>query len=215
LEQKPAVQMQLKLQTDNALASALFTEISNDAAISPEAARKYYDDHLADYEQARARHILVRMKGSQVPLAAGKKELSEEEALAKAKELREKISAGADFATVAKAESDDAGSAVNGGDLGSFTRGKMVAQFEQVAFTLPVGQISEPVKTQFGYHIIKVDQREAKTFDELKPDIEKRMRADMARQTMDDLRKKSAVVIDESYFAVAPPAAGTPAPAVK
>ena len=78
------------------------------------------------------------------------------EALALANELRNRILAGEDFATLAGAYSDDTGSGANGGDLGWFGKGRMVAPFEETAFSLPVGEVSEPVKTDFGYHLIEV-----------------------------------------------------------
>ncbi|MBI2681352.1 MAG: peptidylprolyl isomerase [Candidatus Solibacter usitatus] len=212
LDQKSAVKVQVQLQVDNALANALYQELAADTKIDEATERKYYDEHKGDFEQARARHILIRMKGSPVPVAAGKPDLTEEESLAKTKELRAKLIAGADFAAMAKTESDDSGSGANGGDLGTFGRGRMVPEFDQIAFTLPVGQISEPVKTRFGYHLIKVEQRDAKTFDELKPEIEKRLRPDMAKKSLDDMRKSAQVTLDESYFAApAPPAPAAPA----
>ncbi len=91
--------------------------------------------------QIRARHILVE---------------TEEEA----RQVRERILAGEDFAAVAKEVSKDPGSAEKGGDLGWFARGRMVAEFEEAAFNLPVGVLSEPVKTNFGYHIIEVLERD-------------------------------------------------------
>src|SRR5262249_52701344 len=81
------------------------------------------------------------------------------DAKAKAEDLLSKVKAGADFADLAKKESDDKVSALQGGSLGWFQRGQMVPEFEQVAFSLPVGQVSGLVKTQFGYHIIKVEDR--------------------------------------------------------
>jgi parvulin-like peptidyl-prolyl isomerase len=83
------------------------------------------------------------------------------EALALANELRERILAGEDFAALAQAYSDDTGSAANGGDLGWFGRGRMVAPFEEAAFSLPVGEVSEPIKTDFGYHLIEVTEKDA------------------------------------------------------
>jgi len=83
--------------------------------------------------------------------------------------LRKKIQAGADFAELARQESDDAGSGANGGDLGSFRRGQMVPTFEQAAFAMQPGDLSEPVKTPFGYHVIKVEAKESKSFDEVRP----------------------------------------------
>jgi hypothetical protein len=82
------------------------------------------------------------------------------EALALANELRERTLAGEDFAALAAAYSDDPGSAANGGDLGWFGRGRMVAPFEETAFSLEVGEVSEPVKTDFGYHLIKVTEKD-------------------------------------------------------
>jgi len=217
LDERSAVKVQVQLQLDQALANALYQDISTDTKIDEPTARKYYEEHKGDFEQARARHILIRMKGSPVPLAAGKADLTEDEALAKIKDLRAKLLAGADFAAMAKTESDDSGSGANGGDLGTFGRGRMVPEFDQIAFVLPVGQISEPVKTRFGYHLIKVEQRDSKTFDELRPELEKRMRPDIAKKTIDDLRKNGQVTLDESFFAAAPavPAVPPPAPAAK
>ena len=85
---------------------------------------------------------------------------SDAETLALAQELRKRILAGEDFATLAKQYSDDTGSGSNGGDLGWFVKGAMVAAFEDVAFALPVGQVSEPVKTDFGYHLIEVIEKD-------------------------------------------------------
>lgn len=80
--------------------------------------------------------------------------------LALANELRQRLLDGEDFATLAAEYSDDPGSAANGGDLGWFGKGQMVAPFEEAAFSLPVGEISEPIKTDFGYHIIEVLERD-------------------------------------------------------
>lgn len=90
--------------------------------------------------QVKARHILVEQES-------------------KAKEIADKLKNGGDFAALAKAESLDPGSAAKGGDLGFFKRGAMVKEFDSVAFSLKPGEISAPVKTQFGYHIIQVDAR--------------------------------------------------------
>jgi parvulin-like peptidyl-prolyl isomerase len=82
------------------------------------------------------------------------------EALALANELRSRILAGEDFAVLASAYSDDTSSGPNGGDLGWFGKGRMVAPFEEAAFSLPVGQVSEPIKSDFGYHLIEVLEKD-------------------------------------------------------
>ena len=103
-------------------------------------------------EQVRASHILLKTEGKDD--AAVK---------AKAEELLKKAKAGADFAELAKANSEDEASAKNGGDLDYFGRGRMVPEFDQVAFALQPGQTSDVVKTQYGYHIIKTTDRKAAT----------------------------------------------------
>jgi parvulin-like peptidyl-prolyl isomerase len=206
LDENPSMRMQIELQKENLLANALFQDMTTNVKVDDATARQYFEQHKAEYESVNARHILVRMKGAPSPLAAGKKELTEEEALAKAQEIRKKLAAGADFAVLAKTESDDTQSGANGGDLGTFRRnGQMVAEFEQAAFSLPVGALSEPVKTKFGYHIIKIDQHQTKSFDEVKPELEKKMRPELARNALEDLEKQVPTTLDESFFGPATP----------
>jgi parvulin-like peptidyl-prolyl isomerase len=121
-------------------------------------------------------------------------------------DLRAKIVAGADFAAVAKESSDDTGSGANGGDLGSFGRGQMVPEFDKEAFLLPVGELSQPVKSPFGYHLIKVESHVTKSLDEAKPDIEKKLRPEIARNEVEQLRKSATVLMDDGFFGPAPAA---------
>jgi hypothetical protein len=149
---------------------------------SADNAQKSEADYLQQ-QQVKARHILIRFKGSPVPLRDREKDLTEVEALAKAKELRQKALNGADFAMLAKAESDDLASAANGGNLGTIGHGQNVQTFEQAAFNTPVGGISEPVKTQFGYSIIKIESRH---FIDVPPEIERKLNADIASKVLDE-----------------------------
>jgi parvulin-like peptidyl-prolyl isomerase len=205
LDESPTVQRQIELQKENLLANVLFQEMATNVKVDEATAQKYFDQHKSEYESVHARHILVRFKGSQLPLGAGKKELTEEEALAKAQEIRKKLEAGEDFAALAKTESDDAQTGAKGGDLGTFKHGQMVPEFEQTAFGLPVGQISEPVKSKFGYHIIKVEQHEVKTFPEVRPELEKKMGPELARNALENLEKQVPVTLDDSFFGPAKP----------
>jgi peptidyl-prolyl cis-trans isomerase C len=199
LDQNGEVKTKLALQADQVLASAEFQALGS-GATSEADMRAFYDAHKADWEEVTARHILIRFQGSQAPLRLGQKELSDEEALQKAKDLRAKIAAGAKFAEVAQAESDDTGSGANGGDLGAFTKGRMVPEFEKAAFSQPIGEVGEPVKTQFGYHLILVVSRKSKPFEDAKAEIEKQLGPAQAQKGLDDLKKKTPVVFNETYF---------------
>jgi peptidyl-prolyl cis-trans isomerase C len=200
LDQTPKIQMQISLSTDQLLANAMFRDLAENTKPDDATLHAYYDSHKAEWEEVKARHILIRFQGSKMPLADGQKEITPEEALAKATELRAKIVAGADFATVAKESSDDKGSGANGGDLGVFGKGQMVPEFEKEAFLLPVGQVSQPVKSAFGYHIIKVESHSTKSFDEAKPIILKRVPGEMAQKALADLKAKKPVVFNDAYF---------------
>ncbi|PAE34985.1 peptidylprolyl isomerase [Bacillus sp. 7884-1] len=126
--------------------------------ITDEELKTYFDenkDSLGEAEQVKASHILIEDEST-------------------AKEIKQKLADGADFAELAKEYSTDEGSKENGGELGFFPRGTMVTEFEDVAFSLPINEISEPVKSDYGYHIIKVEEKkEAKeaNFDESKAAI--------------------------------------------
>jgi len=204
MDETPAVQHQIELQKDNLLANALFQDMTANVKVDDATEHQYFEEHKSEYETVHSRHILIRMKGSPLTLRAGKQELTDEEALAKAQELRKKILAGGDFAALAKTESDDATSGANGGDLGSFKRGQMVAEFDQVVFSLPVGQVSEPVKTRYGYHLIRVEQHDTKTFEDVKADLEKKMRPELARSAVENLRRQTPVILDDAFFGPAP-----------
>jgi hypothetical protein len=201
LDQAPGIQQMMAISSDQVLANVLSTRMANELKIDDAALHTYYDAHLADFEQAKAVHILIRFKGSRVPLKPDQKDLTEEEALAKAQDIRKRLVAGGDFAAIAKAESDDAASGANGGSLGPASpRGKFVGPFDQAVFSLPVGQISEPVKTPFGYHIIKVEERKAKSFEEARPDVEKKLKPELMREAMDKVKKETPVTLDDGYF---------------
>ncbi len=200
LDQTPKVQTQIMLSADQLLANTMFRELMDTAKPDDAALHAYYDAHKADWEQVKARHILIRFQGSKMPAPEGKKELTAAEALANATERRAKIIAGADFATGAKEESDDKGSGANGGDLGSFGKGQMVPEFEKEAFALPVGEVSQPVKSPFGYHLIKVESHGAKPFDEVKASIQKQLPGEMAQKALSDLKAKNPAIYNDAYF---------------
>jgi peptidyl-prolyl cis-trans isomerase C len=152
-----AFKARLAFLRNKALMESLLDQTAK-AALTPEAMKKLYDEaikSMAGQQEVRARHILVETE-------------------AEAKEILAKLRAGGDFAALAKEHSKDPGSA-DGGDLGFFTKDQMVPEFADMAFKLKPGDISEPVKTQFGWHIIKVEEkrdRPVPPFERVKDQIE-------------------------------------------
>lgn len=152
--------------TQEMLYSRLLDEVTRDVEVTEKEVKEYYDLHINEFKESpdevRARHILV----------------SSEE---KAREILKQIKDGADFAELAKKNSEDPESAEKGGDLGYFRRGQMVAPFEKAAFELEPGQVSDIVKTDFGYHIIKVEDKKiypVYEFQEVENEIRKMLLSD-------------------------------------
>ena len=206
LDSTPTAKVQVFLQEQSLLAGLLYQQMLAAGKPTEEASKAWFDAHKADYEQAKARHILIRFKGSPVPVKPKQEDLGEEDALAKTKAIRERLVKGEEFAAVAKAESDDTGSGAQGGDLGVFGHGRMVPVFEETAFKLPIGEVSQPVKSQFGWHLIQVQERTVKNFAEVKADIDKRLQTENAQKAMQAFKSSAKPVLDEAYF-------GQPAPA--
>lgn len=160
-------------------------------AVSEAEAKAIYDREIGQIKpetEVRARHILVK---------------TEDEA----KKLLKRIADGADFAELAKKESKGP-SAANGGDLGYFTQGRMVKPFADAAFALKVGEVSEPVKTEFGWHVIKVEdrrQRQAPKFEDVKDRVMASLIRAKLQETLAALRKDAKVeILDESLKEKAP-----------
>ncbi|MFN4219074.1 MAG: peptidylprolyl isomerase [Candidatus Bipolaricaulia bacterium] len=123
----------------------------------------YLEEHREEYdtpEEVHARHILIRVpeNASEAEIAQAKKQIED---------IKKELENGADFAELAKKYSQDSGSAQNGGDLGFFSHGQMVQEFEDAAFALEPGQVSDPVRTQFGFHLIKVEEKKPAEHPEL------------------------------------------------
>jgi peptidyl-prolyl cis-trans isomerase C len=225
LDETHAYIVQSTLNDDQVLVALVTDQINSETKVDEAEARKYYDEHKENYEEVTARHILIRAKGAPMPVKPGAKELTDQEALAKANDVRKRILAGEDFATLAKTESDDTTSS-NGGLLPAFSHGRMMPSFEQAAFKLKPGEVSEPVKTPYGYHIIKVEGHTTKSFEEVRAQIDKTLDQQKAQKILEDMTK--GAFYDPEFFglpaetpkAPAPPSpaappAVTPAPAKK
>jgi peptidyl-prolyl cis-trans isomerase D len=151
--------------------------------------RNYYQQNLSTYqlpERVRASHILLKTEG--------KPPEETEKIRAGAAELLAKVRQGADFAELARSKSEDTGSAANGGDLGLFGRGAMVPEFENAAFSLGAGAISDLVQTQFGFHIIKVTEKQpsrTQPFEEVENLIRPTLVQRRAEQLAQDLADKA------------------------
>ena len=152
-------------------------QAANNVAITPSDLQQYYSEHQDRYrvkESAKVRHILAQTPPAGADGKVDQKAL--DAARAKAEDLLKQLKNGADFAELAKKNSDDPGSKGNGGELGWITKGQMVAPFENSAFSMNKGQMSDLVQSNFGFHIIQTEDKQEvhlKPFAEVKDEIEK------------------------------------------
>jgi peptidyl-prolyl cis-trans isomerase C len=169
------------------------------AAVTDDAMKKVYADAIKDVgseQEVSARHILVE---------------SEDDA----KKVAADLKGGGDFVAIAKERSKDPGSKDQGGDLGFFGKDQMVPEFAEAAFKLEKGQTSDPVKSQFGWHIIRVDDKRTKqppSFDQVKDQIESYVQRKAQADLIQKLRTEAKI---EKVGGDKPDAAAPAAPAAK
>lgn len=163
----------------------VLVETAVDESVTEDAIRRMYDEQVRLVElgdEVRARHILVETREA-------------------ADEIKAQLDEGADFAQLAFDNSIDEATRLDGGDLGYFTSDAMVAPFSTAAYATPVGEISDPFETEFGWHIVKVDDRRAQqrpSFEELRPRIVRFMTFDEIQNLLDDLRDNTEITVRDA-----------------
>jgi peptidyl-prolyl cis-trans isomerase C len=201
LANRADVKQRIEFERHKALMEALLQDAGK-AAMTDDAMHKIYDEAIKqtpNEEEVHARHILVATEGE-------------------AKDIETQLKKGADFAALAKEKSKDPGAA-EGGDLGYFTKDQMVPEFAEAAFKLEKGQISDPVKTQFGWHIIRVEDKRVKptpTYDQVKGQLENYVSRRAQAELVDNLRKSATIErLDQSSGQANPSALNPAAPSKK
>ncbi|MBI4531605.1 MAG: peptidylprolyl isomerase [Candidatus Latescibacteria bacterium] len=160
--------------------------------VSDEETKKYYQEHTDDYRQdarVRCEYVLFEKKASPDDERAVEREIHR---------ILTEARGGADFAQLARDYSEDPGSAQNGGDLGFFGRGHMVKPFEDVAFALSPGDISEPVKTPFGWHIVKVEEKKLENGEEQVKARHILLKIQPSRETIEDRFTRAEQLVEEA-----------------
>ena len=206
------VKAEMQEAADRALYNAYVRDSVGAQIVTEADIRAEYDKNKEAYqlpERIRARHIIVTPDATAVTNSKNDNATSDEKALEKITTLAQRLRQGYDFGDLAREFSEDS-LATSGGELGWFTRGTMVPEFEEVAFTLQKGQISRVVKTQFGYHIIQLEDREeprVAPYEEVRTEIRDRLLTERTDKVMlevsklvRDLRKQSAIQVNAEKF---------------
>lgn len=220
LDKEELTKLSIRLQRSQVLAEAYIRELQKnpDNLVSDQEIEQYYNEHKDEFEEVRARHILVSTRapeevenphekpGKDQKKPAPRKALTKEEAQKKAQSILDRIRKGEDFAKLAQENSDDPGSKANGGDMPFFTKGEMVPEFDQAAFSMSPGQVSELVETQFGYHIIRVEEKRTSALDEkAREKIKGKLEQEAFEKKIDEIVSKARLEIAEDFTVSAAP----------
>ena len=217
LDRDDATRLQMVLDRAQVLAGGYLSELQKNAdkLVSDADVDQYYTEHTGDFDEVRARHILISTqpkedaeeeadaKDKDKKPAEKPKALTKEEARKKAQDVLDRIRKGEDFAKLAKENSDDTGSKDKGGELDFFPRGKMVAEFDKAAFTLKPGETSDLVESQFGYHIIQVEERKTaanpSTDQKVRQQIVDKLKQEKVEKKISDIAEHSDVVVPDNF----------------
>jgi peptidyl-prolyl cis-trans isomerase C len=215
IDRTDVTSLRILMQRSSALFGAYVSDLQKNAEklVSDADVEQYYKDHPSEFDEVRVRHILVSTQPNEQAddeeeakdkkPADKPKALSKEEARKKAQALLERARKGEDFAKLAKENSDDRGSKDKGGEYDFFSHGKMVPEFEKAAFALKPGEISDLVETQYGFHIIKLeDRRTASSPDndqKVRQQIVDKLKQDKLEARIDEIAATSSVVVPEDF----------------
>ena len=213
LDEKPEVRRMLETARESILADAGRRKIEESIPVSEQAVEQLYEKDKAQLEEVHLRRILIRTQASILTETSSptRPPLSEADARAKLEGIRQKILAGADFAQLARENSDDTASAPTGGDLGYVDRRKLVPPVADAAFSLAPGQVSGVIPTPYGMELIKVEGKRTRPLEEVRAALTAQLRQSQFQETFQRLESQYKVVVDEKYFSSAPTKPASPA----
>ena len=210
---------QLEMQRMQILAQAVLTEQSQKTVVADADVEKRFEADKSKYETAKIRAIYVGFADPKAPApkpAEGEKPkpaLTEAEAKAKAEGLVKQLKSGADFAALAKSESDEKGSAAKGGDMGTIRRGDQIPEdIKKAIFAMKAGEVTDPMKQGAGFFIIRVDETGVQKLSEVREQLLAAMKQERFQEWMTGVQKQFEVTIENEAFFGKPPAAPVPAP---
>ena len=215
LDQQDPLKQQLEFSREQLLAQAYLTQVSNSTNPTAEATKSYYDAHSQNFQEAKLSAIIVSFTptgAAPAPNTPGAR--TEEAARAKSDEIVKKLRGGANFADVAKTDSDHKPSADKGGELGSFSPDRLPKEISDPVFKLKVGEIADPIREPSGFYIIKLDGVNKKTFEQSQSDIIAQLKNEQVRKLLDQQNQQFQIQVeDREFFNIGTPTSSTtPAP---
>lgn len=200
LDQDPDVRQQIEWLREGIMANAAREDMYRRAQVSDEEVKRYYDAHSSDFIDYSLQHLVIRYHGSSIPLKAGQKDMTEDEARAEAETLRKQILQGKDFAELVGQYSDDADSKSEGGMLPETSSRNLLPEIAQGVAGVKENEISQPIKTQYGYHLVRVIKRSANTFEDARPHIVILLKAVAVDKQVEAMKQAQPVTLNPAFF---------------
>lgn len=197
LDEDPQIASQVAAMRDNILAASALEKIVTDTPPDPQA---FYEKYKNQFRGTRLRQVLVSYDGALIPAKAGTPKLSEVQAREKAEAIAARIRKGEDFAAIARKESDDVQSAERSGDLGLIRPGQLGSSLEAPIEKLQVNEVSEPIRSPYGFHVFQVTAREVSTFEQIKPAIEQQGANLRAQIVVNAVKENAKIELNEDFF---------------
>ena len=203
LDQNPDIRATIQFATDSILADAARRQVAQNIPVAEDVVKQMYETKKREYEEVRLRQLLIRTESSIMSQSstATRPPLSSEEARKKLEELRAQILNGADFAEIARANSDDPSSATSGGDTGFVRYQDVIPPIAQAADALAPGKVSDIIPTPYGLLLIQVVEKRTRPFEEVRPELEASVRQGNLEQRLRDLESQYKITEDEKFFA--------------
>lgn len=217
LDQQSPVKQQLEWGRDTVLAQAYVSKLSKDSNKGPADPHQYYDSHKQEFDRASVSGIVVAFNPPGTPASAGGPARTEDQAKQKADDIEKKLKGGAEFAAVARTDSDDSQSAPRGGELGTLSAAtpNVPQDMKDVIFNkLQPGQISDPVRGPNAFYILKVNSRNQESFDQARSSIEQQLKADQERSTTQQVVSQYKLQVDDQNFFGSPTTASAKTPSL-
>jgi parvulin-like peptidyl-prolyl isomerase len=211
LDDREDVKRSLSLFRESLLSREVEKELIKEIVVTDEEAKQFLDANFKAFEQGRVRRIVVRSASTNQFYADGKPTdqlPSDEQAKAKAEDIRKKIAEGADFEEMAAKFSDDPMTSGKGGDMGYVRRANqdprvlMTPPMLETIFSLKAGEISQVIQTPFGFEIFKLEELKSPKLEEIRQEVENGIRQQKYEAVYQDLKARSAVKVDEAYFGI-------------
>ncbi|NKJ20208.1 peptidylprolyl isomerase [Dyella sp. SG609] len=204
LENDPDIRRKIEWLRQGVLANAARDELYRTAQVSDDEAKRYYDAHAGDFVDYTLQHVVIRYHASDIPLRQGQQDIGEAEARAQSEELRKQLMAGKDFSAIVEQHTDDLSSKADDGVLPETASRNLLPEIALGIAKLKEDEISQPIRTTFGYHLVRVMKRSQNTFEDAKPHIVILLKNEEVTRQIEALKQAHPTTFDAALLGHAP-----------